>query len=494
MDRMACVNLPAMPLQVLLRGHPDWERLPAAVVDRDKPSGVIQWVNERARAHRILPGMRYAAGLGLARELRAGVVTEAEIALQVARLTRRLARFSPDVEPSDKEPGVFWIDVSALRLLYPSLQEWARLVRSDLHAGGFQSVVSVGFTRFGAYAASMSGARELVFRNVKEEEARQKTVTLDRLGLEQKLRDRLLKLGVRTSGDFMRLPADGIRKRFGIEAQELHRQANGEGWQPLRPAPLPEPVIRRTILDYAEINAERLGVMIAPHLRSMLGDLSERREALRRLRLKLTLDDKSTLDETLMPAAPTLDAEQLLGLVHLRLDSLVLSAGVIELRMHAIGVPATERQLTLFRETPRRDPQAAERAFARIRAELGNDAVMRARLHEGHMPEAQYLWEPVKKLLPAKPGEVKSRQLIRRVYRKRVPLPPSPRHEPDGWIVADFADGPAEEIFGPYVISGGWWTREVARSYYYVRVKSGRWLWVYHDHKRRRWFLHGELE
>ena len=80
MDRMACVNLPALPLQILLRIHPDWRGQPAAVVDRDKPQGVIQWVNERARASRILPGMRYAAGLALAHELRAGVVTDAVIA------------------------------------------------------------------------------------------------------------------------------------------------------------------------------------------------------------------------------------------------------------------------------------------------------------------------------------------------------------------------------------------------------------------------------
>ncbi|MGB0582065.1 MAG: Y-family DNA polymerase [Limisphaerales bacterium] len=483
-----------MPLQVLLRTHPDWLHLPAAVVDRDKPSGTLLWVNERARAHRILTGMRYAAGLGLSHELRAGVVTDGEIALQVARLTRRLARFSPDVEPADQEPGVFWIDVSALRHLYPSLQEWARLVRTDLQAAGFHSVVSVGFTRYGTYAASMSGARELVFRNVKEEEARVKTVTLDRLGLEQKLRDKLLKLGIRTSGDFMKLPADGIRKRFGIAAQELHRQANGEGWQPIKPAALSEPVIRKTILDYTETNAERLGTLIAPLLQSMLGDLSERHEALRQFRFKLTLDDKTHLDETLLPAAPTLDARQILNLIQLRLNSLVLTAGVIELRMHATGVPATERQLTLFRETPRRDLQAAERAFARIRAELGNDAVMHARLHEGHMPEAQYLWEPMKEFLPAQPDETKPRQLIRRLYKKRIPLPPRSRHEPDGWLIADLADGPAEETLGPYVISGGWWTREVTRSYYYVRVKSGRWLWVYNDHKRQRWFLQGELE
>ena len=494
MDRMACVNLPALPLQVLLRGHPEWKGLPAVVVDRDKPSGVIQWVNERARAHCILPGMRYAAALGLVSELRAGVVSEAEIAARVERLTRRLARFSPEIEPSAEEPGVFWVDVSGLRRLYPSLEQWARLVRDDLRRAGFDAVVSVGFTRFGTYAAAMSGARDLVFRDVREEEAKTRTVTLDRLGLEQKLQEKLRKLGVRTSGDFMKLPAEGIRRRFGGAAQELHRQAHGGTWRPVRGGTLPEPVVRREVLEYVETDAGRIGALVDPLLRSMLADLAARREALRKLRLKLTLDDRSELDEDLSPAAPTLDAGQLLGLVNLRLESLALSAGMVELRLHAIGAPATESQLTLFRETPRRDHRAAARAFARIRAELGNRAVLQARLHEGHLPEAQYAWEPLTELPPAEPVAGRPRGLVRRVYVRRVPLAARARQEPDGWLVAGLDEGAVEESLGPYVVSGGWWTREIARSYYYLRVRSGRWLWVYHDHQRRRWYLQGEVE
>lgn len=484
MDRMACVNLPAMPLQVLLRSHPDWERLPAVVVDRDKPSGVIQWVNERARANHILPGMRYAAGLGLSHELRAGVVTDMEIATQVARLTRRLACFSPDVEPSAKEPGIFWVDVSGLQRLYPSLEEWVRLVRDDLRQAGFHAVVSVGFTRYGTYAASMSGSRDLVFRNVKEEEAKVNTVTLDRLGLEKKLRDKLFKLGVRTSGDFMKLPTEGIRKRFGVAAQELHRQANGRSWTPIQPAPLPEPVVRKTVLDYDESNVERLAFVIDPLLRSMLADLSERRQALRKLRMRLTLDDKSELDEELLPASPTLDIRQLLNLVQLRLESLELSAGVVEMKLHAVGVPATERQLALFCEVPKRDFKAAHRAFAKLRAELGNEAVMRARMNEGHLPEAQFTWNPMKELRDAKPAEVENRPLVRRLYARPVPLPGGIRRAAAG----------EKEVHGPYVVSGGWWTREVERSYYYVHSQEDGWLWIYKDHKRRRWFLHGEVE
>ena len=42
MDRMACVSVPALPLQRLLTHHPDWRDHPVVVVDEDKPQGLIQ--------------------------------------------------------------------------------------------------------------------------------------------------------------------------------------------------------------------------------------------------------------------------------------------------------------------------------------------------------------------------------------------------------------------------------------------------------------------
>jgi protein ImuB len=84
--------------------------------------------------------------------------------------------------------------------------------------------------------------------------------------------------------------------------------------------------------------------------------------------------------------------------------------------------------------------------------------------------------------------------LVRRIYRPAMPLPPRDRHEPDGWLIAGVSEGPVEEVIGPQLITGGWWRAEVARAYYYVRTRNGRWFWIYHDLKRRRWFLQGEVQ
>jgi protein ImuB len=490
---MACVDLPALPLQLLLRRHSDWEPHPVAVVDQDKPQGIIQWVNERARAFRILPGMRYAAGLSMARELRAGVVPDLEIRHDVARLTRRLGTFSPEVEPSPTDPGVFWLGATGLTPLFYSLDEWVSRVHADLTGIGFRSTVVVGFSRFGSYAAAKSG-RTLVFGSTRQEKRHARSVSIDRLGFDPELRDTLRKLGITTLGGFIDLPASGVLKRFGREAYRHHRLASGKEWAPLEPQAPEEPIERFVLLDSPETNLDRLMALIADFFPSMLESLSRRDQTLTQLFMVLALDDGGERREQLRPARPTLDGRQLLELVRRRLDSMTFPSGVVDIKVSVVGQQARREQLDLFQEQPKRDLEAVNRAFARLRAEFGDGVVVQARLQEGHLPEARFGWEPMEEISSPLPRRISVRPLVRRLFTPSRALPPRPGHEPDGWLVAGMADGPVEEVVGPHVVSGGWWLQAVHRAYHYVRTRNGRWLWIYDDRQRRRWFLQGEVE
>lgn len=500
MDRTACVDVPALPLQLLLQRSPGWASGPAAVVDRDRPQGVLLWVNDAARGCGVLPGMRYAAGLSLAGGLRAGEVPEAEIRDGVFRLAERLRRFTPDVEPSAQEPGVFWLGAGGLGRLWRSARQWARELRADLEGMGFASRAAVGFGRFGTYAAARAGLGGglALFRTPEEEERAARKVFLRDLGLPPALRDALERLGVETVGAFLELPPDGVRERFGPGAHRLHRLASGRAWAPLEPTPAPESLARSLDLDEPEADVYRILFLVKRLLDPLLEALAGRREALAGLELRLSLDGAGGSPgervERLRPAAPTLDGRQLLNLVHLRLESAGLGAGVLRIAVAAEPVPATPAQLDLFRQAPRRDPEAADRALARLRAELGEAAVVRAVLCEGHLPEARFRWEPLERLPPAAPREVTVRPLVRRLWARPVPLPPLGRHDPDGWLLAGEACGPVDEKIGPYIVSGGWWRRPVHREYHFARMRNGELFWIYYDRPRRRWFLHGAVE
>ncbi|MCY4074477.1 MAG: hypothetical protein OXH04_03485 [Acidobacteria bacterium] len=325
-------------------------------------------------------------------------------------------------------------------------------------------------------------------------------VPLDRLGLDPALRDSLQKLGIETLRAFLRLPPAGIRRRFGPDAERLHRLAAGDLWVPLQPLRVRDPLVARHDFDDPETDVSRLLFAVKRLLNRLLAMIAARSEMLATLMLHLRLDQAGTKSEQVRPAAPTLDAAQLLGLVRLRLESLVLDAGVTGLRVTARAVRTAAAQQGLFVERPPRDLAAANRALARVRAEFGDDAVVRARLAEAHLPEAQFAWEPLESAPRAAPaprsaaGDVARRTLVRRIHARPIPLPPRPRHEPDGWLLRGGVTGHVENLAGPYLVSGGWWRSAVHREYYFARMRDGDVLWIYYDRPRRRWCWQGRVE
>ena len=556
MDRMACVDVPALPLQMLMHRHPGWAAQPAAVVDRDRPQGVVEWVNEPACRAGVLPGMSYATGLSLAGGLRAAEVPPGDVAAGVDAIAGLLRRFTPGVEPSRARPGVFWLDASRLQPLFASLVDWARGVWAHLGAAGFQGRVVVGFTRFGTYALVRAGAeaagggadgRVTVLDDAAAERRAARRVPLRRLDVDPALRDALDKLGVRTVGAFLRLPAGGVRRRFGREAHRLHREAAGDLVVPFQPAPAVEPLARRLDLDEPETEVERLLFLIKQALDPLLGAMAARQEALAGLELRLRLDAPAAAPrvervERIRPAAPTLDVRQVLTLVRLRVEGLArqsspdgstwrptnsagvravppcgllaLSDGVIEIALAVTPARATREQLRLFQEGTRRDLRAADRAVARVRAEFGDGAVVRAALADGHLPEAAFAWLPLDHVVRPVPAPDGALSLVRRFFAAPRRVPPPRQRELDGRVLggaghdpapaapdrgvpgllATAATGRASGMRGPYVVSGGWWRTPIHREYYFAGAGGRVWRWIYYDRRRRAWFEQGAVE
>ena len=520
MDRLACVDLPALPLQLLLKAHPEWRDHPTAVVDSDKPHGKILWVNERARATRILPGMRYAAALSLSGALRAGEVAATDLENAVEEIAGCLHQFTPEVETARDPPGLFWLAASGLEPLYDSLFDWAKRIRAALgREKQLRSSIVVGFSKFGTQVVAQSQPQfqsrrhfqseaqfqsqrgVTIFRHSKDEQAAARQVPLERLPFPPAIRDTLLKLRVRTVGSFMNLPAAGIRRRFGEVIWQLYRLATGDLVLPFSPSP-PEIPLRKTFqLDDAETDLFRLVALISRLLPPLLEELARRDEGLCELQIKLRFERGGFQHEQLRPATPTNDRTQITELIRLRLASLNISSGIIDGAVIARGRRIERRQLDIFASTldifapaPPRNRNSAGRALARIRAQWGDDAVVRARLREGHLPEALFTWEPLITIVDAQPRKEESGVLIRRLHHLPLRLPSRSRHEPDGWMLRGLEQGPVIRICGPYIISGGWWKKALHREYHFAETQRGDLLWVYYDRQRRRWFLQGRVE
>jgi protein ImuB len=518
-ERVACVDVPVLPLQLVWRAHPDWRAQPVVIVDEDRPQGRVLWACERARAGRVLPGMRYAHALSLAAGLRAQVVPPEQIAAAMTAIAAALRRCSPAVESAgaggaadDAAAGTFWLDGAGLARLYPddagapTGTRWAGAIAAAAASQGVEAAVVVGFTRFATYALARAARRRItVLPTDADERAAARAVPLARLDVDARLRDALARLAVTTVGDLVRLPGGGILERFGREAHRLYQLAAGERWDPLVPEPPPEAPDERVLLDEPERDVERLVFAIKAAVDRLLARLAARHRAVATLHLELTLHQGVQANQVIAgraahairPAAPTLDARALLRLVHLRLDGAPPETGVIGVRAWADDVAATREQLGLFAERPRRDLRAADEALARLRAELGDDAVVKAVVRDAHLPEARFGWARLDRVVPARAAGG-ARPLVRRILSRPAMLPPqSPNVRDDGWLLSGLEHGAVVRLHGPFVVSGGWWAPgpgEVCREYHFAETRRGTCLWVYFDRARRRWFQQGAVE
>lgn len=168
--RLACVRLPALPLQIAAQrpsGAPSSSPSPAsspssaapppraaprATVDRPGPQAILVHIDDAARRAGARPGMRAASALGLCPDLQIVHVDDDALAAAQARLLALLERFTPRVEASADDPGAFWLDPAGMSRLFGAPSEWAAAILHALELDGWRARVVVGFRRFLVHA------------------------------------------------------------------------------------------------------------------------------------------------------------------------------------------------------------------------------------------------------------------------------------------------------------------------------------------------------
>jgi protein ImuB len=481
-DRRACVDVFALPLQILLRTHPDWREAPAAVIEADGARAKILYANRVARSRHVREGMRYVEALAIVPDLRAGVIEKEVLAASVEEIARRLLAYSPRVEPSPRQAGVFWLDLAGMSGLYPRLASWVEDAREGLSELGYTAAVVVGFTRFGTYAVARAHRRSGIYDDPQTEQEALRRVPLERLVDQGRAQEDFTRLGLSTVADLLALPGEGLRRRYGDELYRLYRMAKGDEEIVEQGFYVEEPVATRESFDGVEQSATRLLFYLKHLVHQLLEELTARYEKLAALVVGLVLDDKGRIEEEIRPAEPTDDEQIIVDLLRLWLERIELGAGVVEVELLARGQRTMTEQLRLFVEREKRDLKRANEALARLRAELGAERVGYLEVRPAHLPEARARLVPLDSLIEARPRVVESPTMIRRFYPRPIGLSPRWEGRPNTLHHA-----------GPHVVSGGWWAREVHRTYFFIEGDDGVIEWVYYDGRRGQWFLQGEL-
>jgi protein ImuB len=290
----------------------------------------------------------------------------------------------------------------------------------------------------------------------------------------------LAMVGIRTLGDCLQLPRDGLARRFGQSLlDELDRALNRlpdprKAYQP--PARyrtrlvLPAPLHESEPLLFA---ARRLIVELAGYLRMKQAGVT-------RLQLTLQHEDRPPTLLRLAFSTPSRDALRILRLLRERLMRLQLPARVEAIQLDSKEArPLQSQNLSLF---PEHDVPEEQRwsIIDHLRARLGVDAVYSVASYPDPRPEGA--WRA------CEPGAATPRS----VHAQR-PLwllePPRKLLDREDRPVLE---GPLTLMSGPERIEGGWWDgNDVARDYFVARDERGRCFWIYRQRQQDGWFLQG---
>jgi protein ImuB len=527
--RLACIAVPLFPLAARLRSEPELHQAALAVVEGNGQVAQVAAANRPARDAGIVAGQTLPQARALCPNLVARPRDpELERSAQEA-LLEAAERFSPRVE--DAGDGVAYLDLAGLERRFGAGQageeELGRALAGATEAIALPARVGIAGSKLAArVAAGLPGSPLVVPAG--EEAVFLAPLPLTRLAPEAEVAATLERWGLRSIGDFARLPAARVASRLGRAGQELHATALGIDPRPLIPREPPPTFQEGMSLEWPLVSLEPFLFMGRAALERLCRRLEVCGLACSRLTLSLRLDPDGIHERTLDLPAPSRDTKTLLTLVRLELEAHPPGAPVLGFGFLAHPDRPREAQLSLFGPAAL-SPDKLAATLGRLFALLGPERVGSPQALDGHRPERAALVA----FAPPPPPEVRREPprgrglLAVRVLRPPVALeviteepPPEPQGVLPGagaagngaaagararWlrpreirpVVRDGAKRPhlqggVRVAAGPWAVEEGWWEESPAeRDYWDVELAQGGMLRIYRDRRSGDWYADG---
>jgi protein ImuB len=281
-------------------------------------------------------------------------------------------------------------------------------------------------------------------------------------------------LGVRTLGGLMRLPREGLARRFDAGLLEQLGQARGQTPEAREFFVPPARFEGRLEMPAPVRQAEQALFAARRLLDQMEGFLAARQAGVRAFALELLHEDAPATRVGIGLAGAGRDAGHFARLLRERLGALALRAPIERIRLEAGDIEVlSERSRRLFDDRPGGE-EGWLRLVERLQARLGSAAVHGLDTHEDHRPERAWV--------PVSPGKEFSSQGKNQDSPRPLWLLDPPRR---------LAEGEFALLAGPERIESGWWDEaEARRDYFIARTGEASLAWIYRE-RQGHWFLHG---
>jgi protein ImuB len=458
---------------------------------------IVRVVGEAAARAGVKPGMSLPVARGRCYDLvaipddpairRAG---QREIAAALLAAAPRVSIFGADS---------FLCDASGMdklggeEALAGSLLETARL------AGHPSAKVGVADTAVAARAATMLASVRVKHVPPGADATFLGPLPLSVLSPPPEIAEALSALGVFTCAELRALDAGSIEGRWGPEGAALHRLARGIDGRGPPPPPDGDVPTAHVDLGGPVDGTPALLFVWKPLVTRVLSGTHGRWIA--SLRLVLDLDDRSAIERTIEPAAPTGSSDVLVALLCGAMEKESLVSPVVAVTLQAARtVPPEPVQASLFdldRGTRAEDEAAKDAALSRLIGRYGPDAVVRPEPVDDPLPEKRAALVPVKdpkKTKRAPPRQRPGSGPPIALRLSQTPLTVEVKTDPKGPVAVRWNGRWHRVVKRPWVesLKSPWWSEpDTERLDHRVVLEGGLLVWLSQDPKENRWRIVG---
>ncbi|MFK7957496.1 MAG: DNA polymerase Y family protein [Lysobacterales bacterium] len=467
-----CIHLKQLSLDAVLRSLPpqqsDHQRPLIAVVDQ---RGSQRWITQFDQALKPL-GIHHGQGLAAAYALAPQLRTlprqpraERQGLLQVAnwacQLSSQVCLHSPDM---------VLVELSgSLRLLGSN---WRQVIKKRVAETGYAVGLTASPTLTSARVLARA-QRYILLQQISPLPPALGQLPLKHLELSADIADGLSSLGLQSLDELLKIPRDGLLRRFGKTLLGHLDQLTGTAPETL-PVYQPPQQFESTLELPSEVHDTAALVFAVQRLLKELEDfLRARDQALASFELGLQYSHGETLWLKFGLLELERDAQRLLSLGQERLNQLKLQAPVRQIILRAAQLfDHAPIAADLFASS--QPLNELNRLLERLRSRLGEQSVCGVSGWADYRPEKATRSWPVNEA--SAEGMAVSNE--RPVWILDQPEP--------------LSDCPGQIVKGPERIESGWWDgSDIRRDYYVVEKPQGQRLWVYQDCRSKAWFKHG---
>ncbi len=396
-SRIACVLLPNLAVQVVLRQRPELAGKPVIVGGYPHEHRSVLDASPEALRTGVSPGMSLRRAAGLCPAATFLPLDAALTSAAFASVRAVMETFSPTVEPDP--PAAVYLDLTGidLRMLgrdgSPGEEALLHALSAEAAgAGAGDSVrVGAGSGRFvaavAAHLADAGGVR-IIPAGTERETLAHLPATL--LPGSAELQRRLHRFGLRTMGDVAALPLGPVQAQFGRDGLRLWHLAHGDDDRPLSGRRVPERMVREWRFTDAVSSIAALDQACARLLTTLTPELAERYVNFRQLTLTLLLETSAPSrsaterdtgergwQHTVTLHAPANQPRVALPLLTAALHDLALPGPVAVVRVALHDLCHEDgQQESLFSSTARRVTQLGE-AVRQVEARCGRNLLRR---------------------------------------------------------------------------------------------------------------------